>query len=574
MAVVSVATLARHDTSKDCWIGIDDHAYDVTGFLDEHPGGAAAILAYGGRDATAAFYGQHGAAILGSHGPRLVVGTLDRGDALPSARSPFSASSVAPRSPFPHSSFEGTGLEAVRFQWSNLRVLTAQPDAASICSGAVFRHKNNLAPLCEEDWLHVHRPAKYVREMRMRHTMVMEHADEVYTAAAAAAVVAEPQQLENAGAPRSDQDVVAAEQEVQDMVLQWMEKHAPDRFNIGVDEVRTLTPGYEHQFRFADFADCPLKLVALLIQEDVVLMREEDIVEGGMEDFGRSSVESQMEDHPTGKRHVLASGLSCFSTNVVKRHMLPMSGIHHPSVPCFQSQLQHAMNRFMTQLTPQGYYRHNYMFQDFDCVLLLDHPWARHVCQEELQSRSHHQAADRSARFSVAAGMGFFKNVRGAPDVRREMRLRCEYQTLRRLPKNTNFIVFTIKNYVDALQHLEAEPTAALALSAAIRLKPKGILYYQSMGREEAQRAVLGYLDGIVSAAGLKPWRGVVPEPWERSAEDDGTFAFAAEDAARRAAAAKRRRRMAATVLVCSAVTAGVLLWHRAMRPTSSKSLR
>eukprot|EP00401_Gymnodinium_catenatum_P005565 CAMPEP_0117586024 /NCGR_PEP_ID=MMETSP0784-20121206/68486_1 /TAXON_ID=39447 /ORGANISM="" /LENGTH=534 /DNA_ID=CAMNT_0005387067 /DNA_START=1 /DNA_END=1601 /DNA_ORIENTATION=- len=473
--MVPLADLAKHNTPKDCWIGIDDCVYDVTGFMDEHPGGRVALLAHAGKDATPAFYRHHSGAILQSHGPGMLVGRLDRGASIRSAHSP--AEAAPPRSPFPHSSYEGTGLEAVRFQWSNLAALTSRPDDACIRSGAVFKQTNNLSPLCEDDWLHVHRAEKYVQEMQMRHRLVTRHAEEVYTAAAAS---------QRSGEARTDRDVVDAEQEVLGMVLQWLETHAPDRFSIGVDSVRTLTPGYEHCFRFDDFADCPLRLVALLIQEDVVLMREEDVAEGGINAFDRSAVELQKEDHPTGKRHVLASGLSCFSTNVIKRHMLPMSGIHHPAVPGFQSQLQHAMNRFMTQLTPQGYFRHNYMFQDFDCVLLLDHPWAKHVCQQELLTRSHHQAADRSARFAVTADTGFFKSVRSAADVRSSMRLRCEYQTFRRLQKNSNFIVFTIKNYVDALRGLEAEPTAALALSAAIRLKPKGILFYQSMGREQA----------------------------------------------------------------------------------------
>jgi L-lactate dehydrogenase (cytochrome) len=37
---------------ESCWVIIKGEVYDVTDFLDDHPGGAAIILKYGGKDAT------------------------------------------------------------------------------------------------------------------------------------------------------------------------------------------------------------------------------------------------------------------------------------------------------------------------------------------------------------------------------------------------------------------------------------------------------------------------------------------------------------------------------------------
>ena len=51
--------LACHDKEWDCWIGIHGIAYDVTVYLDFHPGGKEEILKLAGKDATAAFLSIH-----------------------------------------------------------------------------------------------------------------------------------------------------------------------------------------------------------------------------------------------------------------------------------------------------------------------------------------------------------------------------------------------------------------------------------------------------------------------------------------------------------------------------------
>jgi hypothetical protein len=40
--------VAKHSTKESCWIVIDSQVYDVTQFLQRHPGGAAVILKLGG----------------------------------------------------------------------------------------------------------------------------------------------------------------------------------------------------------------------------------------------------------------------------------------------------------------------------------------------------------------------------------------------------------------------------------------------------------------------------------------------------------------------------------------------
>ncbi|KAF8214095.1 cytochrome b5-like heme/steroid binding domain-containing protein [Mycena galopus ATCC 62051] len=52
---VTLAELRENNTKEKLWVLIHEKVYDVTKFLDEHPGGDEVILAETGQDATEAF---------------------------------------------------------------------------------------------------------------------------------------------------------------------------------------------------------------------------------------------------------------------------------------------------------------------------------------------------------------------------------------------------------------------------------------------------------------------------------------------------------------------------------------
>lgn len=54
--------LSKHATSASCWSAISGNVYDLTAWIQKHPGGQSVIKAICGRDGTASFNGQHAGA--------------------------------------------------------------------------------------------------------------------------------------------------------------------------------------------------------------------------------------------------------------------------------------------------------------------------------------------------------------------------------------------------------------------------------------------------------------------------------------------------------------------------------
>ncbi|KAL1845912.1 hypothetical protein Plec18170_009513 [Paecilomyces lecythidis] len=90
----TTSEVASHNTKKDLYMIIHDKVYDVTSFVDEHPGGEEVLLDVGGQDGTEAFedvgHSDEAREILGP----LEVGTLKRqpGEAAPKTANPSSVS--------------------------------------------------------------------------------------------------------------------------------------------------------------------------------------------------------------------------------------------------------------------------------------------------------------------------------------------------------------------------------------------------------------------------------------------------------------------------------------------------
>ncbi|EGG19896.1 delta 5 fatty acid desaturase [Cavenderia fasciculata] len=55
----SWSELAKHNTAEDCWVAVDGKVYDVTKWVNQHPGGSDIILYSSGRDVTNLFESYH-----------------------------------------------------------------------------------------------------------------------------------------------------------------------------------------------------------------------------------------------------------------------------------------------------------------------------------------------------------------------------------------------------------------------------------------------------------------------------------------------------------------------------------
>ncbi|MDB5259332.1 MAG: uncharacterized protein JWO73_540 [Candidatus Taylorbacteria bacterium] len=56
----TLADVAKHKSQTDCWTAVRGSVYNLSPFVNQHPGGVANIMKICGIDGTAAFEGQHG----------------------------------------------------------------------------------------------------------------------------------------------------------------------------------------------------------------------------------------------------------------------------------------------------------------------------------------------------------------------------------------------------------------------------------------------------------------------------------------------------------------------------------
>eukprot|EP01046_Picozoa_sp_COSAG06_P006259 COSAG06_NODE_292_length_18211_cov_36.536937_5_plen_297_part_00 len=202
--------------------------------------------------------------------------------------------------------------------------------------------------------------------------------------------------------------------------------------------------------------------------------------------------------------------------DAVDKHLRPMSSIHAPYVPGWDLQLQKHMNRLFTHMAPDDpVYRHNFNFTYKDAhtaALLHENPWSP-VALPHLIEQAEAEGLERASTKAAAKKTG--KEIRkcrleeeGGSFVEEELELLCEYQTLRHMRTASNFILFTVRTYINPFANLLQAPAAAQAMAAAIRRKHRGRLHNRGVGTEAQLRGLLEFLDTTTAAAGLETGLG------------------------------------------------------------------
>lgn len=79
--VFSAAEVSQHKSENDLWIVRNGKVYDVTSYVDSHPGGVDTLMEVAGKDATTAFDGVGHSQEAKEELEKHLIGTLDPKDA-------------------------------------------------------------------------------------------------------------------------------------------------------------------------------------------------------------------------------------------------------------------------------------------------------------------------------------------------------------------------------------------------------------------------------------------------------------------------------------------------------------
>jgi hypothetical protein len=254
-----------------------------------------------------------------------------------------------------------------------------------------------------------------------------------------------------AGLPESG----PGQRELLALLLEHLPKRFPEHYRPVDGGIENLATG--ERFAFAAWDDTPLELAGRLVQEDLCLMQRGD----------------------AGYR--LVAALLCFPAHwrLADKLGRPLQVIHEP-VPGFGERLADPVDRFFANVqVARPVWRVNWS--------LVDAP--------TLFRPPEHRGNPRPISAEQAG---------------RQLWLRVERQTLRRLPRSGD-VVFGIHTYVDPLEDAIDSPQAAQALAARIREMPDAMARYKSILPIRAP--LLAWLDGRAGVRGQAPAGRGCPGP-------------------------------------------------------------
>lgn len=73
---ISLEEVAKHNKKEDLWVAVKGLVMDLTNWVDEHPGGPAALYSQMGKDATEEFEMLHDDEVIPKYAPHVVIGKV------------------------------------------------------------------------------------------------------------------------------------------------------------------------------------------------------------------------------------------------------------------------------------------------------------------------------------------------------------------------------------------------------------------------------------------------------------------------------------------------------------------
>jgi len=270
----------------------------------------------------------------------------------------------------------------------------------------------------------------------------------------------------------SDPTTFAAQEELQELMMTHLLHSYPLYYTSrgkGAVSLRTEHMSNAMEINASDF-DSPLEFVSSLIQEDVVLMRRDDVSDA----------------------YRMVAACVCFSFGDIKNRVGEQRDMEsiHKNVHGFKKDLGRPVGRVMKTLKADApIWRVNWSLSWSPDLLVTSSRYPVGDVESATSSKNDISEADLVTRLEEN-GVG------------ETLFLKAEYQTLRRLPINNDYIVFTVRSFIDPMHSIEDQPKVASQLAMNIRsIANIDFVKYKGLENEALRNCVLKYLDSVAQGS-------------------------------------------------------------------------
>eukprot|EP00470_Lotharella_oceanica_P013497 CAMPEP_0170188072 /NCGR_PEP_ID=MMETSP0040_2-20121228/43365_1 /TAXON_ID=641309 /ORGANISM="Lotharella oceanica, Strain CCMP622" /LENGTH=333 /DNA_ID=CAMNT_0010435261 /DNA_START=1 /DNA_END=1002 /DNA_ORIENTATION=+ len=255
-----------------------------------------------------------------------------------------------------------------------------------------------------------------------------------------------------------------AQLEVASMIFDHLPRRFPESFTAGNDGSITANATGERLEAVGEGAwetvESPLEMASRLVQEDFVILRDHTFVAGCVvSSFGR----------------------------LAERHGLNLENIHK-RVQGYEKDLHNPVTRFFNGLTVEKpCWRTNWAFT-----------W--HPSLKPHPERYPHRSAFAQGS-KTTDSLTFMHDKMDQKGVGDAIWVKVEYQTFRRLEKNSDCVLFSVRTFVDPLNTIAKYPTAAKMLATNIK-SIEGVEFRKYLGLDDGsvRERILEYVQAQATA--------------------------------------------------------------------------